>query len=381
MATLSFPIALMLRGFGPQVDLNTTEVTGTLGAANGGTGVANNAAATLTRSGNHALTITTSGTANLSIGTGGTLGTAAYTAATAYATTAQGATADAAMPKAGGTFTGNVLFTDNTYDIGAAGATRPRTLYTSTSVNTPAYIGDTVALTGPAAGDGFEAFKIQPATGTKAAGSKFLNTGNTTYFFIDNSAGDYGPTGGTGAGYEYVTNIRIVGNRAFQLATNDIVRWRVAGDGTATYTGTTYNMTTSGTTLTVGVGANNGTVSAGVFTDRTKHFEGDAVAALSAVKGKKGHIDHSTLPAFARANVKKDIVKDVEREVAILQEVEKDVDGTTTLVTEKVGVKTVTVQEKVGEKIEVERDLGAMISLLTVAIGQLNARIERLESK
>lgn len=84
MATLSFPIALMLRGFGPQVDLNTSEVTGTLGAANGGTGVANNAAATFTRSGNHALTITTSGTANLNIGTGGTLGTAAYTAATAY---------------------------------------------------------------------------------------------------------------------------------------------------------------------------------------------------------------------------------------------------------------------------------------------------------
>lgn len=111
MSTLSFPIALMLRGFGPQVDLNTAEVTGTLGAANGGTGVANNAAATLTRSGNHALTITTSGTANLSIGTGGTLGTAAYTAATAYATAAQGATADAALPLAGGSLTGLVNLT------------------------------------------------------------------------------------------------------------------------------------------------------------------------------------------------------------------------------------------------------------------------------
>jgi hypothetical protein len=49
-----------------------------LGAADGGTGVANNAAATLTRSGNHALTITTTGTASLNVGTGGTLTNAAY---------------------------------------------------------------------------------------------------------------------------------------------------------------------------------------------------------------------------------------------------------------------------------------------------------------
>lgn len=46
-------------------------------------------------------------------------------------------TSIAAMPLAGGTFTGNVLFTDNTYDIGASGATRPRTVYAGTSVITP----------------------------------------------------------------------------------------------------------------------------------------------------------------------------------------------------------------------------------------------------
>lgn len=39
---------------------------------------------------------------------------------------------------AGATFTGNLLFTDNTYDIGASGATRPRTIYTGTSMVTPA---------------------------------------------------------------------------------------------------------------------------------------------------------------------------------------------------------------------------------------------------
>ena len=70
--------------FGAAVDIDGAEVAGILPPAKGGTGIANNAAATLTRVGNHALTITTSGTADLNVGAGGTLGTAAYTASTAY---------------------------------------------------------------------------------------------------------------------------------------------------------------------------------------------------------------------------------------------------------------------------------------------------------
>ena len=35
------------------------------------------------------------------------------------------------------TLTGHLLFTDNTYDIGASGATRPRTIYAATSIVTP----------------------------------------------------------------------------------------------------------------------------------------------------------------------------------------------------------------------------------------------------
>lgn len=38
------------------------------------------------------------------------------------------------LPLAGGTLTGNLLFTDNTLDIGASGATRPRTGYFGTSL-------------------------------------------------------------------------------------------------------------------------------------------------------------------------------------------------------------------------------------------------------
>lgn len=48
------------------------------------------------------------------------------------------AAAAAYMPQAGGTFAGHVLFSaDNTYDIGASGATRPRTLYLGTKVVAP----------------------------------------------------------------------------------------------------------------------------------------------------------------------------------------------------------------------------------------------------
>ncbi len=47
------------------------------------------------------------------------------------------ATAANYLPLAGGTMVGNLIFTDNTYDIGASGATRPRTGYFGTSVVAP----------------------------------------------------------------------------------------------------------------------------------------------------------------------------------------------------------------------------------------------------
>lgn len=58
---------------GPVTGSGTITLAGTLGAAYGGTGVANNAAATLTRSGNHGLTLTTSGTTALTLPTAGTV--------------------------------------------------------------------------------------------------------------------------------------------------------------------------------------------------------------------------------------------------------------------------------------------------------------------
>ena len=75
------------------------------------------------------------------------------------------------------------------------------------------------------------------------------------------------------------------------------------------------------------------------FTDRTPHYDGDALADLRAVRGdRRRGIDHSSLPAFARKQLR---LKD----------------GTA----------------------EEGRDLGAMISILTVAVQQLDARLDALE--
>lgn len=85
------------------------------------------------------------------------------------------------------------------------------------------------------------------------------------------------------------------------------------------------------------------------FTDRTPHYDGDALAELRGIRGKtrtvRGkqikEIDHSTLPAFAR----------------------------------------VALERGAGKQPEEGRDLGAMISMLTVAVQQLDARLDALEGR
>ena len=74
----------------------------------------------------------------------------------------------------GGTLTGALLFTDNTYDIGAAGATRPRAGYFGTSIT----VGSGSAITSSGAGGalGTGAFA---ATGTSGGTIPLLNGVNT----------------------------------------------------------------------------------------------------------------------------------------------------------------------------------------------------------
>lgn len=56
-------------------------------------------------------------------------------------------TASNYLPLAGGTMVGNLIFTDNSYDIGASGATRPRTGYFGTDVNVGGDVNVTDDLT------------------------------------------------------------------------------------------------------------------------------------------------------------------------------------------------------------------------------------------
>lgn len=140
-----------------------------LGTAFGGTGVANNAASTVTISGNFAATFTLSNTTGVTFPTSGTLATTANLAS--Y------------LPLAGGTMVGNLLFTDGLYDIGASGATRPRTGYFSTSLVAPTVNATTgfqvagVALACANLSNG--ATGCSTATGTSGATIPLLNGTNT----------------------------------------------------------------------------------------------------------------------------------------------------------------------------------------------------------
>lgn len=95
------------------------------------------------------------------------LGSAAYTASTAYATAAQGTLATNAMPKSGGTFTGNVGLGANTLTIGGA----------TVSYNSSSNIFDVSAASGNSA-------TVSVKLGSKTVGSTtqpiYFNAGTPT---------------------------------------------------------------------------------------------------------------------------------------------------------------------------------------------------------
>lgn len=135
-------------------------------------------------------------------------------------------------------------------------------------------------------------------------------------------------------------------------------------DGTAT----AYNLILQpmGGNVTIGNGASSGNIliggncSALSFTDRTPHYTGDAIVEIKKITGRNGLIDHDSLPVCVQVERIEDIFTDKVKTVKGKKVIEK--------------IKT-------GEETIKERDLGAMISVLTVAIQQLTARIEKLEKK
>lgn len=123
------------------------------------------------------------------------------------------------LPLAGGTLTGNLLFTDNTYDIGASGATRPRTGYYGTSVMSPTIVGGTTT-TSP--------LSLYATTGVAASGASILFKGGTnggTTFATMNSSGnwDYGSSTLTTTGN--ITGFNWLGSGFVRAAAASYIGW------------------------------------------------------------------------------------------------------------------------------------------------------------
>lgn len=111
---------------------------------------------------------------------------------------------NAKLPLAGGTLTGNLLFTDNTLDIGAAGATRPRRGYFGTEVVSPLFTG---ALTG-------------------AASLNVLKAGDTmtgNLLFSPDATHSIGASGANRPTALYLSLAQIVGGQFYGVAYNFLV--------------------------------------------------------------------------------------------------------------------------------------------------------------
>lgn len=88
-------------------------------------------------------------------------------------------------------------------------------------------------------------------------------------------------------------------------------------------------------------------VSAESFTDRTPYFDGNALEELKNISSIDGEIDHATIPEFAKKTKIRKFIDEENGEVI--------------------------------EKETTERDLGAMISILTKAVNELKAEIDNLK--
>lgn len=185
--------------------------------------------------------------------------------------------------------------------------------------------------------------------------------------------------------------------------------------------------------LVDGTGYFTGALTAASYTDNTPAYEGEAVVELKKIKTDNGKIDHDSLPIFAKRNVGKiiyqrtldkkiiinqteafeDIIKinsvnlkDINGEFIIdkIETVYKIEDGEIVSFerpiykTEEIQIIEKTLKPEVSFNCEtgkfytqneivteiqedkLGRDLGAMISILTVAVQELASRIEELEN-
>lgn len=163
---------------------------------------------------------------------------------------------------AGGTLTGNLLFTDATYDIGASGATRPRDLFLSRNL----VAGGTINVTGHTT---FEGVTSTGATGT----GKLVYDGTPT--LVTPLLGT--PTSGT---LTNCTGLPVAGISNFSQITNSLSGSDVALNNTANFfDGPSIAQGTSGTWWAAGTVSLVDTTGGAVF--YAKLWDGTTVIASS----------------------------------------------------------------------------------------------------
>lgn len=162
-------------------------------------------------------TLTTSatigaGSAITSSGPGGALGSNAFNS-TAY------------LPLAGGTLTGNLLFTDNTYDIGATGATRPRTGYFGTSIVAPLLIGGSAASS---------TLTLESTSGVGTTDAIIFNTGSQVFAGKVNTGGQWvlGPNIVPISGVKLTVTGNTVAPSSFSASAANVVMQMASADST-----------------------------------------------------------------------------------------------------------------------------------------------------
>lgn len=99
------------------------------------------------------------------------------------------------------------------------------------------------------------------------------------------------------------------------------------------------------------------------------YYFGDALAEIKTIKGTiGGHLDMTTLPTFAK----------IEKTVILKPEVKSEPEMSIKIDNKIITRPAIKASPAITETVK-ERDLGAMVSMLTVAVQQLTSRLEKLE--
>lgn len=201
---------------------------------------------------------------------------------------------------------------------------------------------------------------VRIATGGTANANQRLEITTAGNLIVGGSAG-ITPTGGApGVSLANSTGVITPAANSAVIYAADIYSSTDSGIVLATERGPRYTFGS----LTMTVPADLyivGTASAQAYIDRTPWYLGAALDALRNITGTASGLDHSSLPAFAR------------RDVRVRQPVYSTQTITTTDPLSPTQVTTTTTQVMTGytETVEEGRDLGAMITLLTLGVQQL----------